>query len=102
MTTGQAVRVGKRGTFVIPAELRRKFGLTEGSFMVAEERGDGILLRPAALMPLERYTPQRQAEFLLNNAVDAEDYGRAVDEVRRMGIDPATVDHVRPPATPSK
>lgn len=45
----------------------------------------------------EVYTPERIAEFLLNAAVTAEDYARAVEEVRKLGIDPATVPHERPP-----
>ena len=28
------------------------------------------------------YAPERQAEFLLSNAVDAKDYARAKEEVR--------------------
>ena len=45
---------------------------------------------------VERYTPRRVAEFLLANAVDPKDYARAVRAVRRMGLDPATIDHVKP------
>jgi len=90
-------KVGKRGAVVIPARLRKRFGITEGSFVVAEERDDGILIRPAVVMPFERYTPERVAEFLLNNAVDAADYADSVAEVRRMGLDPDQIDHHKPP-----
>ncbi|MGO9605878.1 MAG: hypothetical protein ACLQAT_21235 [Candidatus Binataceae bacterium] len=48
-------------------------------------------------MPVEVYTRQRRAEFLLNNAVDAEDYRRVCDEVKRMGLDPDRIDHLKPP-----
>ena len=92
-TTG---RIGKRGTVVIPAPLRRQYGLDEGSLVVAEAREDGILLRPAFAMPIEIYTPERKAEFLLSNAVDGADYEDAIAEVRRMGLDPATILHRRP------
>ena len=44
----------------------------------------------------EIYSPERVAELLLNNAVDAKDYDDAGAEVRAMGIDPATIPHVRP------
>jgi AbrB family looped-hinge helix DNA binding protein len=89
-------RVGKRGTVVIPAALRRRFGIEEGSLIIAEGREEGILLRPALAVPLESYTAERRAEFLLSNAVDGEDYARAEEEVRRMGLDPATIPHRRP------
>ena len=89
-------RVGKRGTVVIPAALRRRFGIEEGALIIAEGREEGILLRPALAMPLDSYTAERKAEFLLSNAVDGEDYARAEEEVRKMGLDPATIPHRRP------
>jgi hypothetical protein len=46
---------------------------------------------------IEIYTPERIAEFLLNNAVNAEDYASSLEEVRKLGIDPATIPHEKPP-----
>jgi AbrB family looped-hinge helix DNA binding protein len=92
-----ASKVGRRGAVVLPAKLRRRLGIEEGTFVVAEERADGILIRPAAVLPVEIYTPERRAEFLLNNAVNAEGYRLACGEVRRMGLDPARIQHHRPP-----
>jgi len=97
MASQETAKVGKRGAFVIPARLRKRFGILEGSLVIAEERAEGILIRPAVVMPFERYTPERRAELLLSNAVDAEDYAAAVEEVRRMGLDSAMIDHVKPP-----
>jgi AbrB family looped-hinge helix DNA binding protein len=90
-------KVGKRGAIVLPAGLRRRFGLKEGSYIVAEECGEGILIRPAVIVPYEKYTQERIAEFLLGSAADAESYAQAVEEVRRMGVDPEKIDHFRPP-----
>ena len=89
-------RVGKRGTVVIPAALRRRFGIEEGSLVIAEDGGEGILIRPAVAVPLESYSQERKAEFLLSNAVDGEDYARAEEEVRKMGLDPTAIRHRRP------
>ena len=36
------------------------------------------------LVSVERDTPERRAEFLLSNAVDAADYARAVEAVRQI------------------
>src|ERR1700694_4063020 len=83
-------RVGKRGAIVVPARMRRKFGIDEGSLVIAEERDDGILIRPAVAVPVEIYTPARVAEFLLSNAVNAKDYRAAVREVRKLGVRQAT------------
>ena len=90
-----AGKVGRRGTVVLPAKLRRRLGIEEGSFVVAEEREDGILIRPATVLPIEIYTPERRAELLLNNAVGAEDYRRARAEVKRLGLDADRIKHHR-------
>ena len=89
-------RMGKRGTIVVPAELRERYGLNEGALIIAEEREDGILLRPAVAVPVEVYTPERRAEFLLTNAVDDEDYREALEEVRAMGLHPDDIPHRQP------
>jgi AbrB family looped-hinge helix DNA binding protein len=91
-----ASKVGRRGTVVLPAKLRRRLGIEEGSFVVAEEREDGILIRPATVLPVEIYSAERRAEFLLNNAVGAEDYRRARAEVKRMGLNPDHTIHHKP------
>jgi len=94
--TPQSARVGKRGAIIVPASLRKRFGIEEGSLVVAEEKEDGILIRPAVIVPVEHYTSERKAEFLLSNAVDANDYRRARKEVRKLGLDPDSIRHVRP------
>ena len=92
----QSARVGKRGAIVVPAKLRKRFGIEEGSIIIAEETDDGILIRPAMVVPVERYTPERKAEFLLTNAIDDADYRRARREVRKLGLDPDSIPHKRP------
>lgn len=56
-------------------------------------REDGILLRPAAIVPIEKYSPQRKAEFLLSTATSPSDYRRARREVKRLGLDPDAIPH---------
>ena len=83
---------------VIPAKLRREYGIEEGAFVIAEPREDGVLIRPAVALPVESYSDERKAEFLLTNAVDAQDYAWARQEVRKFGLDPDRVPHDRPNA----
>ena len=45
---------------------------------------------------MEIYTPERIAEFLLSNAVDANDYAHAAEEVRKLGLDPDSIPHHKP------
>jgi AbrB family looped-hinge helix DNA binding protein len=93
METG---KVGKRGVITLPASLRKRFGLEDGSLIIAEERADGILLRPAVATPIEVYSDERIAEFLLTNSVNLSDYEEARTEVRAMGLNPDHVTHVKP------
>lgn len=86
-------KVGKRGSVVIPATLRRRFGIEEGSLVMAEATEEGVLIRPAVAIPVEVYSPKRKAEFLLSNAVDSDEYDQAVAEVRRMGLVPEEILH---------
>ena len=93
---GEASKVGKRGTIVLPAKMRRRYGIDEGTMVVAEEAAYGILIRPAAVLPIEIYSPERKAEFLLTNAVDEKDYAAAKREVERMGLEPTKIRHKKP------
>ncbi len=95
-TVTETSKVGKRGTVVIPARLRKRFGIGEGTLVIAEERPEGVLLRPAIAVPLETYSPERVAEFLLTNAVDRREYARARRQVKKMGLDPEAIPHIRP------
>lgn len=88
-------RVGKRGTIVVPVKLRQRFGLKEGDLLITEERDDGIFFRPAVAVPVEVYTPERKAEFLLNNAITKEDYDESRGLIRDLGLDPANIPFTR-------
>ncbi len=89
-------KLGKKGTFTIPAALRKRFGMTDGSLVIAEEREDGVLLRPAIATPVEIYSDRQTAEFLLSSAVDTRDYEAARRDVEALGLDPDHIPHQRP------
>jgi len=92
----EAVKVGKRGAIVVPAKLRKRYGIEEGSVVTAEAREEGVLIRPAIVIPVERYTPERKAEFLLSTATTEKDYQRARKEVKKLGLNPDDIPHRRP------
>ena len=96
MTQSTTTTIGRRGTVVLPAKMRRRLGLDEGALVLVEEQGGGILLRPAAVRPVRIYTPEQRAALLLNNSIDAEDYEGARAAVREMGLDPDEVEHLKP------
>ena len=90
-TMSEPTRIGKRGTIVLPAKLRKRYGFDEGTMVVAEESEYGVLLRPAAVLPIEIYSPERKAELLLANATNPRDRRAAEKEIRKLGLDPAKV-----------
>lgn len=90
---GVAAKVGKRGTVVIPAKLRKKFGIEEGSSVLVEEGPDGVVIRPAVTVPVEVWTAERKAGFLLENAITRKEYLWARREARRLGVEPDKIPH---------
>ena len=92
----EVTTLGKRGSVIIPIELRKQLHLEEGDLLIIENQGDGILLKPAVALPIEQYSAKRKAEFLLSNATDAADYEKAREIVKAMGIDPDSIPHHKP------
>lgn len=93
---GDTIKLGKRGTVVIPAVLRKRYGLKEGSQLIIEPMSDGVMLRPVVTLPVEIYSPERKAEFLLNSTTTLKEYAEAVKKIRKMGLDPETIPHTKP------
>src|SRR2546423_521928 len=69
-----ALKVGKRGAIIVPAKLRKRYGIEEGTLVTAEPLEDGVLIRPAVVFPVERYSPERKAEFPLSSATNEMDW----------------------------
>ena len=58
-----------RGVITLPAKLRKAMGLAADDQLIAETTPDGLLLRPAATLPIELYSDERLREF---NEAEAE------------------------------
>lgn len=52
-TVANTGQVGRRGTIVLSAATRRRYGLEDGSLFISEERDEGILIRPAVAVPAD-------------------------------------------------
>jgi AbrB family looped-hinge helix DNA binding protein len=91
------IKMGKKGTLVIPASLRHHFGFHDGDMIIAEDHGDGVLLKPTVTLPIEIYSDERKAEFLLSNAITDEGYEKAKKEVVAMGLNPKDIVHYKYP-----
>ena len=89
------LQMGKRGTVVIPAKLRKKLGMTDGCLLVVSEEDGVVQLRVAKVLSVDGDARLRLAQRLLSGAEDLGDYFAAMEEVRRMGFDPDEVPHER-------
>ncbi len=66
----ELVKLGKKGQVTIPRAILRSVGLTGDAALLIEATPEGgILLKPAAVYPVEIYSEQRVAEFERENAV---------------------------------
>ncbi len=89
------------GAILLPAALRERYGIVAGESLVCEATDNGILLRSAAPAATTsaavdddgegQTAAERHAATLLTEAVSEDEYARAVEEVRGMGLDPDTV-----------
>lgn len=58
------VKCGKKGQITIPRQVLKRLGIMENTPMLLDVTDDGaILLRQAAVLPVEIYSDERVAEF---------------------------------------
>jgi AbrB family looped-hinge helix DNA binding protein len=58
------IRLGKKGQLSLPAAVLRKMGIQGAGTLLVEATDDGaVILRPAAVYPVEVYTEARMKEF---------------------------------------
>lgn len=89
------LQMGKRGTVVIPAKLRKKLGMTDGCLLSVDEVDGAVQLRVAKVLTSDGDARLKMAQRLLSGAEDLGEYFAAMEEVRRMGFDPEEVPHER-------
>lgn len=69
----ELVKLGAKGQVTIPRAILRSVGLTGDAPLLVETTPEGaILLRPAAVYPIEIYSEERVEEFERENAVSAD------------------------------
>ena len=66
------VRLGKKGQVTIPKAILKQAGIAEDApLLIAADPDGSIVLRQAAVYPIELYTDDRITEFEQENAVPA-------------------------------
>ncbi|OGW22571.1 MAG: hypothetical protein A2X55_04265 [Nitrospirae bacterium GWB2_47_37] len=53
--------VSSRGQVTLPAALRKRTGIKEGSMVIIEYRGNELVLKPAAVLEIEMYSDRQIA-----------------------------------------
>ena len=90
------IKMGKRGTIVLPAKLRKQFGLQDGSLLVTEAKDGEIRLRPAFVYEPEVWSPEETAYFILINSMTKEEWDENLPHVLELGVDPARIEGLEP------
>ncbi len=57
--------MSSRGQITLPSEIRKKYGMNEGSVLVAEDRNGEIVLKPAAVYEIDYYTDEQIKEWVV-------------------------------------
>jgi AbrB family looped-hinge helix DNA binding protein len=68
----ELVKIGKKGQVTIPRSVLKAAGIAEDARLVLETTPDGaIVMRQAAVYPIELYTDERVREFEETNSIPA-------------------------------
>ena len=59
----ESVVVSNRGQITLPAKIRKRLGIRAGGLILLEERGEEVVLRPAAVVEVENYSDQQIAKW---------------------------------------
>ena len=78
------IKLGKKGQLSLPAAVLRKMGIQGATTLLIEATDDGaVILRPAAVYPVEVYTEARLKEFEDANRPTRSEAARASEALAR-------------------
>lgn len=77
------VKLGKKGQISLPAGVLRKLGLEGAATLIVEATDDGaVVLRPAAVYPIELYSDARVKGFEQANRLTAAESARIAEAIK--------------------
>lgn len=59
----ETIVVSDRGQITLPARLRKRLGIKGGDFVILEERGHEIVLKPGMVVQVDYYSDEQVAEW---------------------------------------
>jgi len=83
MARRQTIIVSDRGQVTLPQEIRKRLGIKAGTALVAEEEGGKVVLRLAAVTPVEIYTDEEIQGWLVADKVSDKERKRILKKAGR-------------------
>jgi AbrB family looped-hinge helix DNA binding protein len=82
----EVVRLGKKGQVSLPKTVLKRLGLEGETLLLVEVTPTGgILLKPAAVYPVEIYSDKRVKEFLTEDRLTQAEQRRVKRRIRATG-----------------
>ena len=75
--------VSQRGQVTLPAALRRRTGIREGSAVIIEDRGNELVLKPAAVLEIEIYSDRQIAAWKDADRLTEQEKGAFLKKLKR-------------------
>ncbi len=78
----EIIIVSSRGQVTLPAVLRKRVGIKEGSAVIIEDRGNELVLKPAAVLEIDMYSDRQIAEWDTADRLTADEKSAVLKKVR--------------------
>lgn len=79
----ETLKVSSRGQITLPASIRKRIGIQEGSAVVIEDRGSEVVLKPAAIFEIEIYSGKQIAEWEAADRMSADEKADILKKLKR-------------------
>jgi AbrB family looped-hinge helix DNA binding protein len=81
----EALMLSKRGQITLPAALRKRLGIKVGNFVIMEERGDEIVLKPGVVIEVQHYSGDQIARWDADDALSETERARIMRRASAAG-----------------
>jgi len=81
----KALMLSNRGQITLPAALRKRLGIKAGDFVIIEERGDEILLKPGVVVEVQHYSDDQITRWDADDALSETERARIMLRVSAAG-----------------
>ncbi len=79
----ETLKVSSRGQITLPASIRKRVGIQGGSTVVIEDRGNEVVLKPAAIFEIEIYSDKQIAEWEAADRMSAGEKAGILKKLKR-------------------